>query len=219
MPSADTGSEFTLAEEFFLIAHDDSSGKPLVNADLLTIGLAGSVLAGLVLAGRVTVLEQAIALMDERPVGDPLGDPLIAALRLRGDRHPVRAWIDYLRDGLTGAVAEDLESRGLIRVVLVRRPLTRRPAARYPAVDPVKAVGPRVRLGHALGRAVPVDARTAMLAEIVRATRMDGWFVDVYGPTVREQLTRIRGNLPRTLRTLVTGIDETVAAVALTVRR
>jgi hypothetical protein len=213
MLSADTGSEFTLAEEFFLIAHDDSTGRGLLNAELLTIGLAGSVLASLVLAGRVTVLENAIALMDERPVGDPLGDPLIEELRRRGDRQPVRAWIDYLRDGLTAAVAEDLASRGLIRVVVFRRPLTRRPAARYPAVDPVKAVGPRVRMGHALGRPVPVDARTAMLAEIVRATGMDGWFVDVYGPTVRDQLARITGNLPRTLRAFVAGIDETVAAV------
>ena len=68
---ADSGSEFTLAEEFFLIAHDDHTGRGLLDADVLAVGLAGAVLAGLVLAGRVTVLDGKVALMDERPAGDP----------------------------------------------------------------------------------------------------------------------------------------------------
>lgn len=213
MLSADTGAEFTLAEEFFLIAHDDHTGRALTNTDLLDVGLAGAVIAGLVLAGRATVLEGALALMDERPVGDPIGDPLIHELRRCGDRRPVRAWIDYLRDGIAATVAEDLEARGVVRPAVTRRALRRRTVVRYPAVDAIRAVGPRVRLGHALGQAVPVDARTAMLAEIVRASALADWFVDVYGPRVREQLTRISANLPRTLRALVDGIDEAAAAV------
>ncbi|SDY37463.1 Golgi phosphoprotein 3 (GPP34) [Micromonospora pattaloongensis] len=213
MLTADTGPGFTLAEEFFLIAHDDRTGRALLGGDLLAVGLAGSVLAGLVLAGRLTVLDRAVALMDSRPVGDPIGDPLIAELRQRAERRSVRAWIEYLCDGLTAAVAEDLAARGLIRIAEVRHPVTRRRTARYPAVDAARAVGPRVRLGHALGAPAPVDARTALLAEIVRATGLDGWFVDVYGPPVREQLARIDANLPRTLRALLTGVDEAVTAV------
>lgn len=204
---ADSGSEFTLAEEFFLIAHDDHTGRGLLDADVLAVGLAGAVLAGLVLAGRVTVLDGKVALMDERPAGDPIGDPLIAALRQEGEQRTVRAWIDELRDGLTATVAEDLEARGVIRPVVARQPVHRRPRVRYPAVAPVRAVRPRVRLGHALGRAVRVDARTALLAAIVRATGLAGWFIDVYGPPVRGQLARISANLPPSLRTLITAVE------------
>ncbi|HEY8533473.1 MAG TPA: GPP34 family phosphoprotein [Micromonospora sp.] len=204
---ADSPATFTLAEEFFLIAHDDHTGRALLDADSLAAGLAGAVLAGLVLAGRITIAEGQVTLQDERATGDPIGDPLLVALRRQSDQRTVDAWLDELRDGLTTTVAEDLAARGLIRPVLARHPLVHRRRVRYPAVDAARAVAPRARLGSALGRAAPVDGRTAVLAEIVRATGLARWFIDVYGPSVRDQLARVRKQVPASVQTLAAAIE------------
>jgi hypothetical protein len=44
-----------LADELFLIAHDEFTGKPLSAANLLDTALAGAVLAELIVDGRVTI--------------------------------------------------------------------------------------------------------------------------------------------------------------------
>ncbi|WFE29064.1 GPP34 family phosphoprotein [Solwaraspora sp. WMMD791] len=207
MPRARTPSELTLTEEFFLVALDDSTGRPMIGPDPLGAGLAGAAIATLVLAGRAQVRDDGLLVpADGLPIGDPVADPLLAELR-REPRQPVPDWITLMRPGLPGVVAEDLEALGVLRTEVVRQPLTRRSVARFPAMDPVRAVGPRVRLGHALGRVGPVGRRAATLAQIVRATGADAWFVTMYGPTVRSQLTTTAAGLDPQLTAVVAAIN------------
>ena len=49
-----------LADELFLIGHDEYTGKSVVNGDVLGCGLAGAVVAELLLAGRLTVRYPAV---------------------------------------------------------------------------------------------------------------------------------------------------------------
>ncbi|WFE19765.1 GPP34 family phosphoprotein [Solwaraspora sp. WMMD937] len=217
MRRARTPTELTLTEEFFLVALDDSTGRPMVGRDLLGAGLAGTAIATLILAGRAEVCDGLLVPVDGQPLGDPVADPLLAELRLE-QRQPVPDWIALMRPGLPGVVAEDLETLGVLRTEQVRHPVTRRMTTRFPAMDPVRAVGPRVRLGHALGRVVPVDARTAALAQIVRATGTEGWFVTMYGATVRRQLTATASRLDPQLTAVVDAINHPVPRSRLAVR-
>ncbi|MFY1632696.1 GOLPH3/VPS74 family protein [Solwaraspora sp. WMMB335] len=205
MRRARTPSELTLTEEFFLVALDESTGRPMIDRDMLGAGLAGAVIATLILAGRAAVQDATLVPVDGQPLGDPVADPLLAELR-RERRAPVTAWIDLMRPGLSAVIAEDLAALGVIRIQLVRQQLTRRVVARFPAADPVRAVGPRVRLGHALGRVVAVDARTATLAQITQATGVHRWFVTMYGPIVREQLAAAASALVPELAAVVAAI-------------
>ncbi|MFV2021371.1 GOLPH3/VPS74 family protein [Micromonospora sp. LOL_023] len=207
MRRARTPSELTLTEEFFLVALDDSTGRPMIGRDPLGAGLAGTAVATLILAGRAEIHDDGLLVpIDGQPLGDPVADPLLAELR-QERRQPVTEWIALMRTGLPDVVAEDLESLGVLRTELVRQPVTRRTVTRFLAMDPVRAVGPRVRLGHALGRVVAVDGRTAVLAQIVRVTGAASWFVTMFGPTVRSQLTATAAHLDPQLAAVVAAID------------
>lgn len=207
MRRARTPSELTLTEEFFLVALDDNAGRPMIGRDPLGAGLAGAAVATLILAGRAEVSDDGLLVpVDARPLGDPVADPLLAELR-QEQRQPVTEWIGLMRTGLPDVVTEDLESLGVLRTEVVRQPVTRRASTRFLAMDPVRAVGPRVRLGHALGQVVAVDRRTAVLAQIVRVTGVSGWFVTMFGSTVRSQLKSTAASLGPQLATVVAAID------------
>ncbi|MDG4766663.1 GPP34 family phosphoprotein [Solwaraspora sp. WMMD406] len=217
MRHARTPTELTLTEEFFLVALDDATGRPMIGRDALGAGLAGAAIATLLLAGRAAVHDAMLVATDGDPVDDPICDPLLAGLR-RERRQPVGAWIALMRDGLPAIVAEDLEALGVLRTVRVRQVVTRRTVARFPADDPVRAVGPRVRLGYALGRPVAVDDRTAVLAQIVRATGMDRWFVTMFGPVVRNRLAALAQRMDPQLGVVVTAISEPAPQARPTIR-
>ena len=91
---------------------------------------------------------------------------------------------------------------------------------RFPAIDAIKAASPRIRLRYLLDRGEVLDAATATLAALVRATELEPvLLLAAARPQVREQLGHIVETLPPPLRQLVAAVDAAVKAVALTVRR
>jgi hypothetical protein len=210
---------FLLAEEMFLIGHDEYSGRPAVGLDVLETGLAGALLGDLMFARRVAIANNAVAVVDPRPWREPLTDYVLGELLRKGDMYPVRSWVEYLRGDLREGIGQRLAARGVVRRDEVRAGLTRRPVVRFPGADPVLAAGPRVRLGYVLGQRGPLDHRSATLAALVHATGMNRMFVEIYGQVAREQLAEAMRSLPTPLAKLASGVDTAVAAIALTVRR
>ena len=87
-----------LADELFLVGHDQYSGRPHVADAVLDTGLAGAVLGELFLSGRVDVEEGClVTVRDQRPYGDRVSDAALAEILKRRESHPVRAWVEYLR--------------------------------------------------------------------------------------------------------------------------
>jgi len=207
-----------LADELFLVGLDEYTGKPLISDGVLDTGLAGAVIGELVFAGRLNIgPDSVVVARDQRPHGERVTDAAMAeVLKQRGD-HPVRSWVEYLRDHVRMMVAPRLVQMGVVERVQARVMLKQ--TIRYPAVDKMRAASPRARLRYLLDHPANLDEQSAVLAGLVRATAME-YVVGGGSPReARESLERMEAALRPELRSLVAGVDAAVAAIALSGRR
>jgi Golgi phosphoprotein 3 (GPP34) len=210
-----------LAADFFLIAHDEFSGKLRISPDLLGWGLVGAQLAELVMANRVVVESGRVLVTDARGDGtDEVGAYVAEGILHQDTTHTVRIWVDTFRDVLPELVARRLVTEGVVRREQGGRQLMRRRPDRYPATDLLAAARPRLRLEHMLRTPQEFDLSGAVLAVLVGTLGVES----VLDPgldrsTARDLMTRLEDNLPADLRALIEGVRSAVAAVSLTIRR
>jgi hypothetical protein len=208
-----------LADELFLVGHDEYSGKCLANPAVLGSGLAGAVLIELLLAGRISLVEGQIVVRDPRPYSERVTDAALAEMLKRRKTFPPRSWVEYLCGDVRNIVGERLEAATMVRREQTRG-LRLRAVVRFPAVDAVEAASPRVRLRYLLNQGNPLDLPTALLAALVRATELEHvLLLPASRQQVRDLLGQVVDALPPDLRAIVAAVDAAVAAVALTVRR
>jgi len=160
-----------LAEELLLLAYDDETGKATGSRIGLDLGMAAAVLVELALAGRVALEGGAIVAVNPTPIGDPIADEVLA--RVAADTpHTPASWVQRLRHGLRDRVLADLCARGVMRDV-DETTMEFIHLHRYPTVDVSVERDVRARLTAALtGDSIP-DERTAALATILAAVRME----------------------------------------------
>lgn len=206
-----------LADEFFLVGHDEYSGKPRVNAEVVNTGLSGAVLAELVLAGRATIADGFVVTRDQRPHGEHVTDAALAEILKQEDAHPVRSWVEYLREDVENMVSPRLVKAGIVQRVQMRSML--RQTVRFPATDPIRAVAPQARLRYIVDHSELLDSQTAMLAALVRVTGLEHVLGAGSAREARDVLARITDQLPENLQAIAAGVDAAVANIALTVRR
>lgn len=210
--------ELPLADELFLVGHDQYSGKSQISDGALDTALAGAVLGELVLAGRLSIGDDTIVVVrDQRPHGERVSDAALAEILKQHEAHPVRAWVEYLRDHSRTMVAPRLLQAGLIERVQQRQML--RTTIRYKAIDPLKAAAPQARLRYMLDRPGNLDEQTAALGALVLASGLEFVLGGGSGRETREALTRMHQMLKTDLQALVIGVESAVAQIALSGRR
>ncbi|MEO3922805.1 GPP34 family phosphoprotein [Micromonosporaceae bacterium B7E4] len=180
-----------LAEELLLLGYDDKSGKATGSRIGLDLGMAAAVLVDLALAGRVAFSDGSIVATDATPTGDPIADDVLA--RIAADTpHTPASWVQRLRHGLRDRILNGLCTRGVISDV-DETELGYIHIHRYPVLDPSVEAEIRTRLVNALtGEAVP-DERTAALAAVMAAIRVQP-SLGLTGPAAedaRKRLTEI----------------------------
>lgn len=160
-----------LPEELLLLAYDDESGKAIGSRIGLDLGMAAAVLVELALAGRVAYADGMIVVIDDTSTGEPIADDVLS--RIAADTpHTPASWVQRLRHGLRARVLADLCARGVVRDV-DETAMGHIHLHRYPTVDASVEIDVRARLGRALtGDELP-DERTAALATLVAAVRME----------------------------------------------
>jgi hypothetical protein len=160
-----------LAEELLLLAYDDETGKATGSRIGLDLGMAAAVLVELALAGRIAYSDGMIVVGNPAPTGEPIADEVLG--RIAADTpHSPSSWVQRLRHGLRDRVLADLVARGVVRHV-DETELGFIHVHRYPVADGSVEADCRHRLAQALtGQAVP-DERTAALATLVAAVRME----------------------------------------------
>jgi hypothetical protein len=207
-----------LADELFLIGHDEYSGKPHVNNVILDSGLAGAVLGELLLTGRIVIADNKVAVRDNRPYGEGVTDAALAEILKQRENHPVRAWVEYLRDDVRDMVGRRLVQEGMVTRE-ESRGITFRVTVRYPATDAIEAAAPLVRLRFLLDRTDPLDQQTMGLASLVLASQLElTLLVDTNRQQVRDLIKQRTDPMHPYLHALAAGVDAAVAAIALTVR-
>ena len=209
-----------LAADFFLIAHDEFSGKLRISPDLLGCGLVGAQLAELIMANRLSVEGGRVLVTEVRGDCDEVGAYIAESISRQTTTHSVRVWIDTFREVLYELVARRLVDEGVVRREQGGRQLMRRRPDRFPATDLLAAARPRLRLEHMLRTPQEFDLPGAIIAVLVGAVGAE----TVLDPEIdrnatRELLTRLEENLPEDVRSLVEGVRAAVAAVSLTIRR
>jgi hypothetical protein len=160
-----------LADELLLLAYDDETGRCAVSLIALDLGMAAAVLVDLVLHGRVEVANRAVLPVNPSPTGHDVNDEILSRISAEQPQ-PAAFWLQRLRHNLRQHVLESLIARGVVRDQDVTAWDVLR-VHRYPMVDPTAERETRSRLAAALtGDSVP-DERTAALATLVAAVRME----------------------------------------------
>lgn len=207
-----------LADELFLVGHDQYSGKAQVSDGALDTGLAGAVLGELALAGRIYVGDDTLVdVRDQRPYGERVSDAALAEILKQREAHPVRAWVEYLRDHARTMVAPRLVRAGLIERVQTRSMFKQ--VVRYKATNPLKAASAEARLRYMLDHPTHLDEQTAVLGGLVVATGLDYLLAGSSSRQTREGLARMQQLLRPDLQALILGVESAVAQLALSARR
>ena len=208
-----------LADELFLIAHDDYSGKPLAAAVLVDSALAGAIIGELFFDGRITIARSQLYVADDRAWQEPVTDRALGEMVRRGDGHPLRSWLEFLAPRVRDHVGDRLVSAGVVSRT-TSRGLDLRTTVRWPGLDPNRVARPRVRLNAILERSdQPLDPRTATLAGLVQSAGLLRALTPANRSAVANRIAAARRLLPPELRDLLNAVDAAVAASTVTVRR
>ncbi|WP_433370663.1 GOLPH3/VPS74 family protein [Actinoplanes sp. CA-142083] len=160
-----------LAEELLLLAYDDQTGKATGSRIGLDLGMAAAVLVDLALAGRVAYSDGFLKVIDPTPTGEPIADTVLAKAS-DDEPHTPGQWVQRLRHRLRSRVLEDLVARGVVQDVDETQ-MEFIHVHRYPTTDPAYEAEIRRRLAEALTGQSMCDERTAALATLLVACRME----------------------------------------------
>jgi golgi phosphoprotein 3 len=110
----------TLADEIVVLMLDDDTGaiKPAC-ANFANIAIAGGILMELALLGRIDTDLKSLFVVDPKPVGDDLLDPVLAEVAAEPRTQPSTWWIERVgmqRRDLTKVVLDRLVEAGILCV-------------------------------------------------------------------------------------------------------
>ncbi len=195
-----------VADDLYLMAHHDLTGKPLLQPRPLGLGLAGGLLAELMLGGSIGLRYDGTVLAGRTWPADDLTRRVRDQIAAEPEPRPLTEWLAYLARTAAPDIAARLERAGYL--TRVRDWVPWRPGRLIPA-DPDWAFGPLLRVRSALDRSRPFDPREAVLAGLAVACGL-GYRLDQYLTPTDRSLQEATGYLGPGLREL---IAQTQAAV------
>ncbi len=195
-----------LADDLFLMAHDDVTGRPFLQPRAIGLGLAGGLLAELMLSGQLGMSRGVvIATNPGAPDGQLAGDVLSLVFTER-DRHPVCDWLAFLARRAAADVAVRLVGAGYLQEAWSRR---RRRSGQWVPVDADCAFASLSRARPAL-EAAGATAYSATLAGLAVACGLGTRLLPCGPPDARLRVRDAVARLPPSVQEL---IAQTQAAV------
>ena len=196
-----------LADDLYLVAHHEQTGKPHLQPRALGLGLAGTLLAELMLSRSIRLWRGVITAADGILPGDDLARSVLGQVASEREHLPPRDWLLYLARTAAGDVARRLEQSGYLTRVSTWR-FGRR--ERWVPVDADCAFAPLVRVKSALGPSGPVAAQNAALGGLAAACGLGHQLALYLPPNAHRRLEEAAAQLDPGLRDL---IAQTQAAV------
>ncbi len=209
--------DFRLGDEFFLINHDQLTGRPALNRSLLGFGLVAALLGELMIDGRIALRHDRVIIIEGRSRGDGPGDFLVDSIAEQKTPHPVRTWLENLGDIAYELVARRLVERETVRRVRARRFLPGSdtfPVAKREAVQPLLTLDAVVRGQHR-----PAVQQRLLSALLSTAGAEHLLAVDLDRSLVRAAVVELAEGLPADHADLVAGFDAAVVALSLSIPR
>jgi len=202
-----------IADEFYLIAHNDSRGKAKLHPAATGLGLAGGLLGELILYGHITVTAGQISVIDRRPPADALAHTVLDQLVGESQHRELRTWLSFLAQSATTSVGERLARAGVLRRQESRRLL--RTTVSYLPIDLNAVAWPATRLRALLDRPDPPGVPDALLLGLVVAAGLTREVLWSAGPRAHHRLNVLIPALPAPLKELVAHTEAAVGAAVL----
>jgi len=206
-----------VADDFYLVAHEERSGRCLVPQRVASLGLAAGLLAELVLSGHVQVINGRVFHRHApAPPQDRVSRELLALVFETGAGAGVGNWLDLLTSNAVRNVRYRLTLAGSLTEVQIPRMLRRRRRAHLPT-DPNAAAWPAIRLANALSGGEPMTTEDMVLSSLVAVTGLlDSvlWLKPDHEPGFLRAAV-VRQALPAGLGELVAHVDVAVGRAVL----
>jgi hypothetical protein len=200
-----------VADDLYLLGHDDRSGKPLLQPRALGTGLAGALLAELMLAGCIGLRQDGtVVITRDTPRGAVQQHPLLKQVADEPGPQPARSWLRFLAHSAARDVALRLEEAGYLQHVRSRVPWRQ---DQWIPVNPDWAFAPMLRVRSALNPARPLTAHAAALTGLAVACGL-GFRLDLYqaqaGRPVQDAVAQLGPGLQELIAQTQTAVDSTV---------
>jgi hypothetical protein len=162
-----------LADEFFRLAHHDSTGTPRLHARATDLGLAAALLGELVCERKIYLRDGHLCVWERTPPSDALAHATLDQIIAQPQHTGVRTWLGFLAERAYGDVAGRLVRAGHVRPVAGRRLLRRPVVVAYEPTDLLVAAGPWLSLTSILSRGEAVSLPQGFLLCLAAATGLD----------------------------------------------
>jgi hypothetical protein len=163
-----------VADDLYLLCHQDRSGRPLLQPRALGTGLAGALLADLMLAGLIGLRpDSAVVIIWDAARDVVARHPLLRQVAAEPWPQPARSWLRFLAPAAARDVARRLAEAGYLQQVGSRVPWGR---GLWVPVNPDWAFAPMLLVRSALDPARPLSASAAALTGLAFACGLgSGW--------------------------------------------
>lgn len=155
-----------LADDLYLVAHHEITGKPHLQPRALGLGLAGGLLGELLLAGAIRLGSGLVVIGDGAPPGEELSRSVLHQIAGEREDLPARDWLLFLARTAPQVIARRLAQAGYLTPATARR-FSRSP--RWVPADPDCAFAPLVRVKAALNTRGPAAAQSLLLGGLAAA--------------------------------------------------
>jgi len=205
-----------LADDLYLMAHHDMTGRPYLQPRATGIGLAGALLAELTMAGALDVTPQEVAAIGPARPADRLLGEVLGLVADERELHAPGEWLQVLAHTATEGVARRLAGAGFLTEVSSRLPWR---GGRWVPADPDCAFMPLTRARAALDVSRRVTAQAAALAGLAAACGLETRLL-AYAPPARGRRSprEAAGVLPPDLRELIAQTQAAVDSAVLAQR-
>jgi len=204
-----------LADDLYLLAHHEITGKLHLQPRAAGLGLAGALLAELTLSGKIYLQADQIMVADRSPPGDGLARSVLGLLVSEPEQHAPRDWLLFLARTAAEDVALRLEQSGYLTRISSRRPWR---GQRWIPVDADCAFAPFLRAKSALDSSKPVTAQNAALAGLAAACGLGRQMALYLPPKAHHRLQEAAQQLHPSLRDLITQTQAAVDSALLSHR-
>ncbi|MQA25824.1 MAG: hypothetical protein GEU94_10160 [Micromonosporaceae bacterium] len=205
-----------LGDEFWLIAHQEHSGRPRLSTRVLGLGLAGALLGELVFCRSVTVVRGQVHVVSHAPPPDELAHWVLGQVTAEATAHTLRTWLVFLSRNAHELVAQRMWHAGKVQRETSRRVLKQ--VITYLPADAGQAAWAIARLSNSLRRQAPMDQADAFLAGLALATGLDQVMLDAAGRGPHQYLSHVVGGLVAPLHEIVVHTQAAVGDAVLSQR-
>jgi hypothetical protein len=212
-----------LADQYFLIAHEDRTGRSRLHPRATGLGLAAALLSELVLEGRIGVTDGDLFVLDRHPPADALEHNILDLLIAQPQHRDVRTWLAFLSQDAGLRVGERLMRLGAVEPIVRRRMLGSPQITYMPnsAQQRNAAAWASTRLANLLVRGMELSVVDQLLVSLVSATGLTRHVL--YGfeqyPHAFQYVPNAAFGLPSDLREIVEYTEASIGSVLTVGRR